>query len=346
MTRPEPLPGRRRGAPPPPPPPQAPPPVSSTDRLSLTITLAIILHAIIILGVSFSPDEEPANRFKTLDVTLVHSKSREAPDEATLLAQANQVGGGESEQPERPSSPIRAPLPEQSPEVPAARPRPEPEPVKLSEPSPPKPAPLEPATPRPEPKVVAVKKPVPKAEKKKKVVKPEPRRKPERKVAAKAEQPSKPEPKRKLPDAVTLINKSFAMASLEAEINDKLEARARRPRHKFISSSTREFRFASYMESWRAKVERIGNLNYPDEARRRRLSGSLILDVALHSDGSIEAITIRRSSGHKILDDAAVRIVRLSAPFAPFPPEIAKDVDILHITRTWKFLSRGRFAGR
>ncbi|RME35760.1 MAG: energy transducer TonB, partial [Gammaproteobacteria bacterium] len=84
------------------PPLRTPPPVSSADRLSLTITLAIILHAIIILGVSFSPDEEPANRFRTLDVTLVHSKSQEAPDEATLLAQANQIGGGESPQPQRP----------------------------------------------------------------------------------------------------------------------------------------------------------------------------------------------------------------------------------------------------
>ena len=97
------------------------------------------------------------------------------------------------------------------------------------------------------------------------------------------------------------------------------------------------------MEAWRAKVERIGNLNYPDAARKRKLSGSLILDVALNPDGSIGQITIRRSSGHKILDDAAIRIVKLAAPFAPFPDNIRKDVDILHVTRTWQFLNNRGF---
>jgi len=86
-------------------------------------------------------------------------------------------------------------------------------------------------------------------------------------------------------------------------------------------------------------VERVGNLNYPDDARKNRLSGSLVLDVALNADGSVDQITIRRSSGSKILDDAAVRIVELSSPFAPFPDHIKQETDILHITRTWQFLN-------
>jgi len=156
---------------------------------------------------------------------------------------------------------------------------------------------------------------------------------------------SKPAPP-PLPSAATLINRSFAMASLNAELSQRMEARAKRPRAKYISASTREYRFASYMEAWRAKVERIGNLNYPDEARRRKLSGSLILDVAIKPDGSIAEITVLKPSGHKVLDDAAIRIVKLAAPFARFPENISKDVDILHITRTWKFLNSSRFSGR
>ncbi len=92
-----------------------------------------------------------------------------------------------------------------------------------------------------------------------------------------------------------------------------------------------------YMEGWRAKVERVGNLNYPYQAKRQKLSGNLLLDVAINADGTINAITVRRSSGHKLLDDFAVRAVELAAPFDPFPANIRVDTDILHITRTWKF---------
>ena len=97
------------------------------------------------------------------------------------------------------------------------------------------------------------------------------------------------------------------------------------------------------MEAWRAKVERVGNLNYPDAARRNKLTGSLILDVALNADGSVNQINVRRSSGSKILDDAAIRIVELSSPFAPFPDNIKAETDILHITRTWQFLDNNLF---
>ena len=100
------------------------------------------------------------------------------------------------------------------------------------------------------------------------------------------------------------------------------------------------------MEAWRAKVERVGNLNYPDEARRRRLSGDLLLDVALRPDGSIHRILLRRSSGHTVLDDAALRIVKLAAPFAPFPKDIREETDILHVERTWQFLTSNRLVGK
>ena len=100
------------------------------------------------------------------------------------------------------------------------------------------------------------------------------------------------------------------------------------------------------MEAWRTKVERIGNLNYPDEARRQKLSGNLLLDVALNADGSINEIVLRRSSGFTVLDDAAIRIVELAAPFAPLPKSIREETDILHIQRTWQFLRGNRLAAR
>ena len=109
------------------------------------------------------------------------------------------------------------------------------------------------------------------------------------------------------------------MAALISEVKRKLETKAKRPKRTFISASTREYKYAAYMEAWRAKVERVGNLNYPEEARKRKISGQLVLDVALNPDGKINQITVRRSSGHKVLDDAAIRIVELAAPYAPFP---------------------------
>ena len=146
-----------------------------------------------------------------------------------------------------------------------------------------------------------------------------------------------------LPNAAVLLANSFKIAALNSELRRKLEAQSQRPRRKFISASTREYKYAAYMEAWRIKVERVGNLNYPDEARKNRLTGSLILDVALNTDGSVNQITIRRSSGSKILDDAAVRIVELSSPFSPFPDHIREETDILHITRTWQFLNNISF---
>ena len=97
------------------------------------------------------------------------------------------------------------------------------------------------------------------------------------------------------------------------------------------------------MDTWRRKVERVGNLNYPEEAKKLNLSGSLQLDVALNKDGSINEITLRRSSGEKVLDDAAIRIVELAAPYSPFPKNIENQVDILHILRTWQFINNKSF---
>lgn len=143
-------------------------------------------------------------------------------------------------------------------------------------------------------------------------------------------------PKAKL--SQLLASTQIEIDRLTAELDRRSLSASQRDRRKAVNASTQEYKYAAYLESWRRKVEKIGNLNYPDEAKRRKLYGNLLMHVAVRADGSVEKISVRRSSGHKLLDDAAVRIVRMSAPFAPFPPEIRQEVDVLDITRTWQFL--------
>ena len=140
-------------------------------------------------------------------------------------------------------------------------------------------------------------------------------------------------------DAGDLMQRSLKIARLEAQTARDYEAYQKRPKRKFIGARTQEYRFARYVEDWRLKVERIGNLNYPEAARREKLYGNLQLTVGIKADGSLESVEINRSSGKKVLDEAAVRIVNLAGQdgFAPFPPDISRDTDILHITRTWAF---------
>ena len=136
------------------------------------------------------------------------------------------------------------------------------------------------------------------------------------------------------------------MVSLGEQINASRRAYARRPKQVFVSARTQEFKYANYMIEWVKKVERVGNLNYPDAARREGISGKLLLDVELNPDGTVRNINVLRSSGQPMLDEAAVRIVNLAGPFLPFPPEIRKEADVLHITRTWEFSTTHQLQSR
>jgi protein TonB len=147
-------------------------------------------------------------------------------------------------------------------------------------------------------------------------------------------------PPPKQPDTASaeeLVQRSLEIARLEAQISKNNDYYQKLPRRKFIGARTQEYRFAQYIEDWRVKVERIGNLNYPEQARQQQLYGKLQLSVSIRADGSVESIEVSHGSGHRLLDAAAVRIVKLAGPFAPLPPDITKDVDILTITRTWSF---------
>ena len=277
----------------------SPPRVTSGDRLGATLVFSLIVHGVLALGVGFSIDD-PAPVLPTLDVILVQTHSDQAPDKADYLAQANQSGGGEVETVERPSEPQPAPAPNPAPGI--------------------APAPLEAGSPRPQQThteaVVAS------------IAADDRRVDTTRSVAT----PSTP-----LPTSRELIERSLEMARLAASVERREQQYARRPKRKFVSANTREYEYASYLRAWQARVERIGNLNYPDEARRRSLIGQLVLTVAIRRDGSVEDITIIQPSGLPVLDEAAVRTVRLSEPFAPLP-DSGDGTDILHITRTWHYL--------
>jgi len=338
----------------------APPSVSSSDRLGMTIFVAVVAHLLVILGVTFTKEDRGRSTMPTLDVVLVQSRTEAPPEDAKLLAQASQDGGGTTDKPKRPATPLVAPFAAPTPVIaalPATQlPRPEVPTVQL-EAMRDTPAGADPVPPKATPKPVVAQRNRPARQKA--PLKPEFRTK-VRELVAKAKALKPPEPRpvespspapppspaQTVVNASQLINRSLAMASLRATIDQQMKAYAQRPRRKWITARTREHKFAAYMEAWRAKVERIGNLNYPDEARRRRLSGNLLLDVALNQDGTINDVVLRRSSGKRVLDDAAVRIVKLAAPYGKFPANIAQEVDILHIQRTWQFSTNNRFASR
>lgn len=146
-------------------------------------------------------------------------------------------------------------------------------------------------------------------------------------------------------DASQLNAEAREMAQLQARISQQWDEYQKRPKRAFVGANTREYVFARYVDDWVTKVERIGNVNYPEAARRQGIYGSLRLTVSIYSDGRIETVDIDRTSGSKILDAAAIRIVQLAAPYAPFPDDMRKKADILSITRTWTFTRSDQLVG-
>lgn len=273
------------------------------DRLSMTLLFATVIHAVLIFGVGFTDEDGPGSALPALDVILVQSATQEVPEKADFLANAAQTGGGTSEEAKRPTQMFTSPVPKPDDGI--------------------APMPVRASAPAPDPAEVA---PAPVLTQDASTMKVTP-------VPPKDE--SRPRP---LPRDDALVERSMQMARLASELDRQAQEYAKRPKRKFISANTREYAYANYMAAWVARVERVGNLNYPDEARRRNLDGSLVLTVAINKDGSLERIDIIRPSGHQVLDDAAQRIVELSAPFQPVPKS-NEEIDILHITRTWQFVA-------
>ncbi|MBN4080376.1 energy transducer TonB [Beggiatoa alba] len=285
--------------------------IQNAERLSMTIFFALAIHAIIILGISFDLEllKNPADLI-TMEITLVHNKNEQAPEQADYLAQANQIGGGNIEDKVRPSSPFSNPIP--SPEQGFA-------PHSRDEITPPN---IEKQTPRQELLTT---------------------RQSKTKVQSEKQQNVVPIETRKI-TAAQLFERSREIAQISAEIDRLKQTYQQNPEHTYINSANaKQHRFASYLDAWRAKVERIGNVNYPSAAIHKHISGDLLMDVAINPDGSLHSVRIIRSSGYAVLDNAARRIVRLAAPYPPLPAEILRDTKVLHIPRVWRFKNNNRF---
>lgn len=161
------------------------------------------------------------------------------------------------------------------------------------------------------------------------------------------ERPQAPPPTPVQPavDLSQINQQAREMAQLQARISQEWDEYQKRPKRAFVGANVKEYAFARYVEDWVAKVERVGNVNYPEAARRQGLYGSLQLTVSIQSDGRIEQVEVNRSSGSKILDAAAIRIVELAAPYARFPDDVREKADILSITRTWTFTRSDQLVG-
>lgn len=285
----------------------APPRIGESERLRATFVLSLLVHAMLVFGIGFVV-EDAAPLMPTLDVIQTRTQTPLTPAQADFLAQANNQGGGEHDKSSRPGAPQAGPLPQPKDGL--------------------APRPLHAQTPAPSPP-------------------------PDARVVASANGETalplpKPLPETRPDDAPPgreKIERDIEMARLAAEIQLRSVEYAKRPKRKFVSASTREYAWAQYLRGWVDRVERVGNLNYPDEARRRHIGGLVVISVGVRRDGSVESVRLIQSSHIPMLDEAALRIVKLSEPFAPLP-KTAEDPDVLHVTRTWQFMPGGELIDR
>lgn len=279
------------------------PAITATDRLTFTLFLAVVLHLVILLGVGFGfPD--PRKAPTSLEVILAKHKATNKPEEADFIAQANQEGSGTEAEKLKPTTDQLADFDDA---------------------------------------VIRKTKPVPQQATQKPV---QPQTRTQLSTSGKSEQKTVITPTSEADKKVKVskeemlanLNRQIEMASYEAALEEKRQAYAKRPKKRVLTSaSATEARDAAYLDAWRLKIERIGNLNYPSEARKRKLYGQLRVLVSINADGTLRHTKILQSSGHRMLDQAALQIVKLASPFSAFPPEIRQDTDILDIIRTWRF---------
>lgn len=277
--------------------------VTSSDRFMFTLFLAIVIHAVAILGVSFQAQERNNNLSKTLEVTLASYKSNEAPEKADFIAQENQQGSGTLDEAKLLTTDTEAlfqtnvindtSLQEQLASA---------------------------------PKKVISQQPVVTTQSKSQF-----KALPQEKHSQKeVDLPDGPEKK--------LLERSLEIASLEAKLDSLRQSDTKRPRiNRLTATSTMKASDAYYVNSWRRRIEENGARNYPREAESCIDSCRLRLLVSINPNGTINELRVLESSGRKVLDEAAIRIVRMSAPFPPFTEEMKQTTDILEIIRTWQF---------
>lgn len=280
------------------------------DRFNMAMVLSLIVHTILIFGLTFkAANPELFRNDKPLDVVLVNARSESKPLKPDVLAQANLDGGGTVDQ----NLHAKSPLPASQMESPASSSSLD-EQIRVQE--------------------EKVHRLLAQARSTYSV--------PTDQTDDKAE----PKPPAPTPAPVDLASASLEMARLQARIDQEYQAYEKRPRRVFVGPQAQNFNYARYVEDWRIKVERIGNLNYPEAAKRGHIYGALVLTVSVKANGTLESVEINRSSGSKILDAAAIKIVEMSAPFSPFPAEMRKTADVISITRVWNFTNSDQLTSR
>jgi protein TonB len=268
--------------------------------LTVSVGLSILLHALA-LSVHFRfPDRlNLTANSQPLEVFIVNAKTKQKPSKREALAQANLDGGGNVDERRR----AKTPLPSTRPDEPGTD--------------------LAKAKRRQQELEAQQQKLLAQA------------RESANRVTSEAQSGPTETPQQQVLGR-DLADLSLATMRLQAQLDKRLEEYQKRPRKQFIGARAAEYRFAQYEEDWRMKVERIGSVNYPAEARGK-LYGNLRMTVTIRADGTVESIELDRSSGLKVLDAAAFRIVKMATPFAAFSADIRRDTDLLVITRTWFF---------
>ncbi len=279
--------------------------LSNDDTLLLAVFIAAVLHIGILLGIHFKAPQ-PAKSHKSLEITLSHAPLKKAPKQAEYLAADHQLGAGERHsKPEPPKQSLPAPQ-----AVAAPAPKPQKQPASESS----KPTPQKVLTQaKAEVKTAVPIEPI------------------EDETEEAAEETLTEKPK------LTTEAIQQQIAQLGEQIRNSQQS-AQDSKIKFVNSvSTHKYLASQYVKDWEDKVERTGNLNYPEAATKKGSPQTLTMDVGINGDGSIYSMRIVRSSGNPTLDEAAKRIVKMSAPFAELPAELRKELNVLIITRVWKF---------
>jgi protein TonB len=283
-----------------------PAPLSNNDSLLIALFLAAVIHVVIGLGINFTAPQ-PEQVSRSIDITLVNMPAPKAPEKAQFLAQENQIGAGEqSVKPEPPPQQLPSQGNSQTKQIKKSAP--------------------EQSEPKAEKKLITQKKA-------------------EKKIVAASKPDIDHHAEKKRPQLTAeMLQQQIAQLGTEIRLNQQT---AEQSKIKFVDSvSAHKYVAAQYMKDWEDKVERTGNLNYPEVAAKKNFSGTLTMDVGIKADGSIYSIRINQSSGNPALDEAAKKIVRMSAPFAPLPMELLKELDVLVITRVWKFSDESGMTAR
>lgn len=277
----------------------APMNLSGHDRMLVALFLAFLVHAAIILGVRFTEPEIPAQNSRSIDVVLITTPAKKPPKQAKFLAQDNQVGAGEKVHKNKPQPPAKRVISEGSSQKRHS--------AKVAQ---------EATEPKAKQKLVT-------------------QRKAPVKVKAEKHQETTHEEVKRPKLTQEMLQQQIAQYGTEIRLKQQS---ADQTKIKFVNSvSAHRYIAAQYVKDWESKVERTGNRNYPSIAAKKNFSGSLTMDVGVKADGSIYSIRISRSSGVPELDEAAKRIVRMSAPFPPLPSDLLKELNVLVISRKWKF---------